>query len=233
MLDRFLNTVYFKMAVRDSQAKTWMFTFNNPGDSAFDYCCGLELFNWKYIFQFEIGVNDGTRHIQGFIDTVTKVRFSTMRTRMAEAGFAGAHLEGCRNRKIGINYCRKQETRDEGPYTNFSAFELEAAGQGRRRDLEVLQADIKVGKSRLYIAENHFNSFLQYNNGIVKYQQLLQQPRSRHTARHIRIIFQWPLETVKQRLGCLHIIILIYQHSTIVLDWNYLTGGIFFNSKLV
>ena len=154
-----------------------MFTFNNPDLSAFDYCVGIELYSWRYIFQFEVGEN-GTRHIQGFIDTITKICFSTMRSRMAETGFAGCHLESCRSRNNGINYCRKEDTRQEGPYTNLSAYELEQAGQGRRRDLEVLRQDIKDGKSRLYIAENHFNAFLQYNNGIMRYQQLLQRPRN-------------------------------------------------------
>ena len=158
-----------------------MFTFNNPELEVFDYCVGLELFSWKYIFQIEVGENNGTRHIQGFVDTHVKVRFSTMRNRMAEAGFPGCHLEMCRNRNNAINYCRKEATREDGPFTNLSAYELDAAGQGRRRDLELLQADVKAGKSRLYIAENHFNAFLQYNAGIMRYQQLLQRPREEKT----------------------------------------------------
>ena len=56
-------------------------------------------------------------------------------------------------------------------------FELDAAGQGRRRDLELLKRDIERGISRREIANNHFSAYLMYNNGISKYQQLLQTPR--------------------------------------------------------
>ena len=168
------------MAARDSQSKCWMVTLNNPELDVFDYCVGLSLHNWKYIFQIEIGEN-GTRHIQGFIDVNVKTRFSTMRTRLGDIGFGGCHLESVRARYNAINYCRKEATRQEGPFTNLSDYELNAAGQGRRRDLELLQSDIKEGRSRLFIAENHFNAFLQYNNGIMRYQQLLQKPREEKT----------------------------------------------------
>ena len=161
---------------RDTEAKAWMLTLNNPVLDVLEICAIFELLDVKYIWQFEIGDN-GTPHVQAFIEFSKKKRFSYVRRRMDDNGIGGCHLENCHGRVNGINYCRKEDTRTEGPFTNLSDYELDQAGQGRRRDLEKLKADIEDGKSRLNIAQTHFSAFLMYNNGITKYQQLLQRPR--------------------------------------------------------
>ena len=153
-----------------------MLTWNNPSLDEVDICAIFEVLGVKYIWQFEIG-EEGTHHVQGFIEFSAKKRFTYVTRHLVELGIDGSHLECARNCVNSINYCRKDGTREIGPFTNLSDYELDQAGQGRRRDIEKLKSDIEDGHSRLSIAQNHFNAFLMYNNGITKYQQLLQKPR--------------------------------------------------------
>ena len=73
---------------RDTEAKAWMLTLNNPVLDALEICAIFELLDVKYIWQFEIGDN-GTPHVQAFIEFSKKKRFSYVRRRMDDNGIGG------------------------------------------------------------------------------------------------------------------------------------------------
>lgn len=57
--------------------------------------------------------------------------------------------------------------------------------QGERRDLSLLKKDLDAGMSLKEIAENHFQEFLLYNNGIKEYMLLNRPKRSWKTELHV------------------------------------------------
>ena len=71
---------------RDSQSKAWMLTLNNPVLDALEICAIFELLDVKYIWQFEVGEN-GTPHVQAFIEFAKKKRFSYVRRHLDDNGF--------------------------------------------------------------------------------------------------------------------------------------------------
>lgn len=75
------------------------------------------------------------------------------------------HLEIVRNRKNAINYCRKEDTRHRGPWTNMAKCDLEKFGHGRRTDLEAVRKIYNDKQPLVDIAQQHFGTFLQYHNG--------------------------------------------------------------------
>lgn len=105
-----------------SPAKNWCFTFNNPNQylevpENYDLCeyFGLLLKEKKvnYIYQLEKGEN-GTEHIQGYIQSESKIRPSSLKLPKQ------IHWEKSRgSQEDNINYCSKEDTRVKGPFTNI------------------------------------------------------------------------------------------------------------------
>lgn len=90
---------------RPIQSKHWCFTLNNytktdveQMEQTFQVKCK------KYVFQEETGEN-GTPHLQGYIELNKKERFNTIinNTRI--------HWENCRSPEHSIQYCQKEDTR--------------------------------------------------------------------------------------------------------------------------
>lgn len=109
-----------------SPARHWCFTFNNYTET--DLCSIVPILknvSKKYIFQEETG-EQGTRHLQGYVEFKNKVRPKGL---LPDA----VHWEKTRNIKQSIDYCQKQESRTgkvyrfniEEPFTMpYSQFDL-------------------------------------------------------------------------------------------------------------
>jgi len=117
-----------------SAAKHWCFTLNNPTPAQkmfltmYDSENFREDYDVKYvIYQVEQGEN-GTPHIQGYIQFVRKKRMTTVKASISPQ----AHVEIARGTaEQNRDYCTKEEGRLEGPF-EYGEF---TPGQGTRNDV--------------------------------------------------------------------------------------------------
>lgn len=79
-----------------------------------------------------------------------------------------------------ITYCTKEETR-KNPEAEPTVLGEIPKGKGARSDLTSLQAALDAGTSSSQIATDFFATYLRYNKGIEKYQQLKSTVRYSHT----------------------------------------------------
>nr|AKO71383.1 Replication associated protein [Banana bunchy top virus]AKO71384.1 Replication associated protein [Banana bunchy top virus]AKO71386.1 Replication associated protein [Banana bunchy top virus]WET17405.1 replication associated protein [Banana bunchy top virus]WET17408.1 replication associated protein [Banana bunchy top virus] len=91
----------------------WMFTINNPASLP------VMRDEFKYmVYQVERG-QEGTRHVQGYVEMKRRSSLKQMR-----GFFPGAHLEKRKgSQEEARAYCMKEDTRIEGPF-EFGAFKL-------------------------------------------------------------------------------------------------------------
>lgn len=94
-----------------SPSRHWCFTLNNYTKEHI-HTISSNSSNYSYIFQEETGEN-GTPHLQGYIDFKKKVRPKNI------FDIITIHWEKCRNIKKSIEYCHKLETRTGEIYSNF------------------------------------------------------------------------------------------------------------------
>lgn len=110
--------------------RNWCFTINNPdvdGPTLLQTLSSSPGFRFT-VFQLESGSN-GTPHYQGYAEFTSARRLSAMSTLLPRA-----HLEVRRGtRQQAIDYCTKEETRLEGPWTAGTASQ---ETQGQRTDID-------------------------------------------------------------------------------------------------
>lgn len=82
-----------------------------------------------------------------------------------------------------IEYCSKEESRVEGPYT-YGNMELHP---GKRNDLLDIKEAIKDGSSELEIADEYFGQWVRYRKSFGQYRTLLATPRNSKT----KLIIFW------------------------------------------
>jgi hypothetical protein len=149
-------------------ARAWCFTLNNPTSEP-DFTT-TPLVRYA-IYQRERGEN-GTEHLQGYLELSKPQRFSYLRSVLQ-----GAHFEQRRGtREQARDYCKKQDSRLADP-VEYGTFET--GGQGARNDLDQLQARIKEGATELDIANEFFGDYLRYGTGIRRYMDMQRQVKPR------------------------------------------------------
>lgn len=93
-------------ANRDNAAKNWVWTLNNPTEAELVQIKALTFGTQvKYLtFGYEVG-EEGTRHLQGYLELVKKLRISCVKKL---GGLTRAHFELRRGtQKQAIDYCHK------------------------------------------------------------------------------------------------------------------------------
>lgn len=152
---------------RQSRGVNWVFTLNNPaGDRVPD--------NWsdhlRYaVWQVEIG-KEGTRHLQGYIQTRERVRLPWLKRTLS----GEAHWEPRRgSHEQAKDYCTKEESRVAGPFEYG-----EASGQGQRKDLEEFRAAIKAGETDQQLAESNYAVWCNNYRAFREYRRLITPSRS-------------------------------------------------------
>lgn len=158
---------------RGPQSKHWVFTVNN-------YTCillDLPTPASYVVFQEEIG-EQGTAHIQGYVQFVSKVRGSTVTKLISESFGHGARTAAANGSdEQNRTYCTKEEGRLGGPY-EYGARQAIAGGKGGRSDLMMVKRDLDAGKSMKMISNDHFGAFIRYARGLKEYKRINTQPRS-------------------------------------------------------
>lgn len=116
------------------------------------------------IFQKERCPDTNRDHIQGYVELKNPKRIAGVKTLFNDKTM---HLEK-RNgtRTEAREYCRKADTRLEGPW-EYGVWK-EEAGPGKRSDLVNVQQDIMAGLSKYQILEKYPSEFIRYHAGIGK-----------------------------------------------------------------
>lgn len=136
---------------------------------------------WRHhrgsIFQLEECQN-GRRHLQGYSEFNNPSRFSAFQIGRFQAG----HFEKRKGTKSqAVAYCRKVESRLEGPWV-VGDMEIQ---QGTRNDLLVVQSLLQDGASEKTIADDHFGVWVKYHKAFKKYKSLCVEPRNWKTKTYI------------------------------------------------
>lgn len=163
-------------------SRHYCFTLNNPDcPDLSQLCAGLPDLRYA-VWQLECGT-EGTRHVQGYLELSSPQRFSIFRT----TALGGGHFETRKGtREQARDYCRKEDTRVEGPWEigTFSS-----GGRGSRNDLQGVEESIKRRASLFEIAEEHTSVFIKYHRGIEKTLELLNPPPPRNPEEEVEVHF--------------------------------------------
>jgi hypothetical protein len=151
------------------QAKHWCFTLNNPDhhidddleelikDGTLEYA----------VFQLEIG-EEGTEHFQGFLTASKKIRLTALKKI-----FPTAHWEIARNPEEAAAYCKKEDSRVEGPWefgkANFPA--------NNGKVWAKIRDEVKQGLNLKDLVEKYPAQVFMYHKGISTIASLFQAPR--------------------------------------------------------
>ncbi|AUM61791.1 Rep [uncultured virus] len=146
-------------------SRAFCITINNPESNELPIFPGERYVIW----QLEKGKN-GITHIQGYIELSSPQRISAIK-----AIIPRAHIEvrgGTREK--ARDYCRKEDTRIEGPFErgNFGA-----GGAGRRNDLIEIKSKIDEGKDELSISQEHFETWSRNYKAFREYKKLITPKR--------------------------------------------------------
>lgn len=138
-------------------SRNYCFTISNPEslpdvqNPAVRYC----------VFQEEIGEN-GTPHLQGYIEMSRSMRLTWLKTNLP--GFETAHLEPrMGTREQARAYCMKPETRIGEV---FESGDWESGGQGTRVDIAALKELVDKGATDEAIWDAMPLMYLKYNRAI-------------------------------------------------------------------
>jgi len=118
-----------------SRGKNWCFTINNPTD----YHLPEQWGDVQYcLWQIEKGAQ-GTIHIQGFVQFKERKRMSQLKK-----VHATAHWEQMRGTaQEAATYCRKEDTRQEGPY-EVGVLVEQGEDPAKRSRMDVVAARLKL-----------------------------------------------------------------------------------------
>lgn len=178
-------------------SRNWCFTLNNPDvvplalepspTNKIKFC----------IYQLE---QVQCRHLQGYVELKCPVRLAHMKKLIP-----GAHFERRRGSRIqAIDYCRKSESRVDGPWIHPLNYPLPVEGSEDSSSVGTSLTEIKrlldEGYGEEYIADNNFSQWVRHYRAFRAYKLLKTQPRNHEV--HVLVIVG-PTGTGKSRY-CLH-----------------------------
>lgn len=165
---------------KDPRHRDWCFTWNNyaehtelpkekENDTWWDRFTGL-VFG---IMQLEKGEETGKLHLQGYLEFRNGKRFSTLHKEIP-----GAHLtERLRAQRSAIDYCKKEDTRVDGPWKYGSPKE-----QGKDGKLKEMVIEIKKGRTIADLVAEDIDyaiCYIKNSRGLEKIQYLLHSNKPR------------------------------------------------------
>lgn len=176
------------------ESKDWLFTYFQTDTPLTWNPNEVEYVTW----QLEKAPSTEKLHFQGFVVFKKKKKLGkppqpkkgNKKGEMTQPSgvhkfLPGAHWEMIRGtRQQARDYCRKEETRVEGPWEVGT---FEAISQGRREDLTAVKRKIDEGATMETIADQHFNLFLQYERPLRSYKKMKTPSRNTKTFTELRI----------------------------------------------
>lgn len=150
------------------------FTINNYTKQ--DVVCVKGLKYNYLILGLEVG-EEGTLHIQGYVELKNSVLFSTLKNKVPRA-----HWEKRKGTaREASDYCEK-----EGDFRKYG----EISNQGTRTDLDEIQTMLANGMSMLEIANSNFEMYCRYNKAYAQYAYLVEE-RNATQNREISVDLYW------------------------------------------
>ncbi len=153
----------------------WCFTVIPYTDEDLEACHAIEIGDVvRYIvYQIETCPTTGTPHIQGYME----FRSSQRRSRVKKLICNHVHVEiRHKTRLQASNYCKKEDSRVEGPWERGIA-PPEAGGQGYRSDIISFIELVKTGASDKQLLDEWPMQFLSYAHKIGKIRGCIPRPR--------------------------------------------------------
>lgn len=148
-------------------ARAWCFTVNNPTFAPEDLPAAT--YERYVCWQLECGEN-GTVHVQGYVEFDRPVRLAALKRWLATAHFEKRHG----TREQARDYCRKEDSRLAGPYERG---DFAAGGAGTRNDLAEAVNALKEGGIRA-VVEQCPTAFVKFHRGIYELQRQMEvKPR--------------------------------------------------------
>jgi len=188
-------------AKKDSQARDWCFTVNNPVQAEAQFCEYLKsIVNVRYFcFGREKGdgTDDnptGTEHYQGYIEFSMPKRFSTVKGYFSEAAIGvNANIQSRAGKrgeardyvfKTG-KYADKAHTRMGEVYTHGEFIE-----DGERADLGCIADDIEGGMTNMELSRKYGNKYVTVRGWADEYRQdFLAQKYSKERRLDLEVIY--------------------------------------------
>jgi len=111
------------------------------------------------VYQRELAPDTGTPHFQGYCEFATRMRLDGIKTLL---GSQSVHIEPRRGTaQQASDYCKKSESRapgeESGPFEHGTI-----SKQGSRSDLAAFAADVKSGKRKRELIEDHLTVIAKY-----------------------------------------------------------------------
>lgn len=153
------------MAKSSDRMTKFVFTLNNYTAEEQQQICDWASTNAKFaVVGKEVGEN-GTPHLQGYINLKKQQRFSAIKKVLPKA-----HLEkAVGTDQQNLTYCTKQDA--------DAVIIGEPQTPGKRNDLAAACKKIKEGAPITEIAQEHPETFVRYNRGLQTLIETIQRPR--------------------------------------------------------
>lgn len=154
---------------RDSAAKDWVYTFNNPTERD-SWVERVNQHSNYHVCQLERG-EQGTIHLQGFVQFIDKKRLSTLQTLFGRA----VHWEKRKGSPFQcIEYCTKDDTRVEGPWKYGKP-----SYQGKRTELDDFRDLTKKGATDEELLDSFSSVFARYPGFVHTVRRITSRSRER------------------------------------------------------
>lgn len=163
----------------------WCFTINNYDDADV-------VRTWDgvkdAIWQAEVG-ESGTPHLQGFVRFSKNKRLSALKKVSPTA-----HWEVCKSVSASVDYCSKDDSRKDGPWTIGSP----NGSQGKRKDIDVAVERVANGDSLADIIKDA-PGMVRYISHLERYSELSTNQEAKRQRRELKVgadLRQWQQELV-------------------------------------
>lgn len=157
-------------------SRAWVFTINNFTTQEEDKL--KEKPEWiKWIVYQEEKGEQGTPHLQGYLETNSPVRISKLKKYISR----GHWEKRMGSRDQALSYSTKEDSRVRGPcLVGLSQEELTSliSKPAGSTDLNLIKDKIKDGATELDIADNNFGTWVRYYKAFERYRCLITKPRT-------------------------------------------------------
>jgi len=159
---------------KNTQARDWCFTVNNPVQTEQEFLAYLESLkesdDLRYaVFQREKAPDTGTPHHQGYFEFTQPKWFTTIRNLLSEKTIGvQAHVQQRRKKRSQAReYCMEEETRISPQYYECGSF----IEDGERCDLNSIADDIEGGMTNMELSRKYGNKYVTVRAWADEYRQ--------------------------------------------------------------
>lgn len=174
---------------KNTQARDWCFTVNNPVQSEQEFLTYLKtLPDLRYVvFQREKAPETGTEHYQGYFEFTQQKWFTTIKKYLSEKAIGvAAHIEARRGKRTQARtYCMDEETRISPQYYEYGEF----IEDGERTDLTDIMHDIENNMSFYDLSKKHGDRFIRVMKWAKEFRQAHLENKYKRIFRDMKVYY--------------------------------------------